>query len=89
MKQQIKSGMIFDTRSDHLIAMVKYCYDLAVTSNVPVLDYGDNENALDVDEQKEYIAELLQLLKKQTADGNQDLLIVADKDMVERYWQQY
>lgn len=80
MKNLTVSGQVIDVRSDHLIAMLTYCYEQATTSEIDVLAFGANENALDYDEQVSYIAWILQQLEELVATGNKDLLIVSTDD---------
>lgn len=67
--------MIVEVRSDHLRAIVKYALQQAADSEVPVLDYDANEQALDVGEQIEYMECLLQQLEELTVHRNEILVI--------------
>lgn len=64
-----------EVRSDHLLAIIDYAYQQMVDSDIPVLDVGDNENDLNIDEQLEYVQELLHSMRMLTFDGHRDLVI--------------
>lgn len=86
LKSTTVSGRMIDLRSDHLIAVVEYALEQALTSEIEVLNFGDNENYLQGSEQIDYIKEMLNSLEKLTAKGNQDLLIVApSEEQLTRY----
>lgn len=78
MKQLImRRSNTIEVRSDHLKAMVDYCIEQASTSDIQILDFGDNENALDASEQLAYMDSLSRNIEATLAGINQDLLIVA------------
>lgn len=86
MKKLTVSGQVIDLRSDHLIAVVEYALEQTLTSGIEVLNFGDNENALQGNEQLDYIKHMLNSLEKLVATGNQDLLIVkADDEQLTAY----
>ena len=60
-------------RSDHLKAVLIYALEQAKTSEIKVLDFGDNENALDYEEQVEAIESMLATIEKLTINGNRDI----------------
>lgn len=84
MKVVVKPRNAFEVRSEHLLAMVEYCYEQMNSSNceIRVLDYADNENQLSGDEQLDYIAEiangLTYLIQHGDSEmqGNSSLLVV-------------
>lgn len=84
------SGQVVDLRSDHLKAVFEYALVQATTSEIQVLNFGDNEQGLELDEQIDYIKEVLTILNKMTADGNKDLLLVnASQQQLQKYFDSY
>lgn len=71
---------VTEVRSDHLIAMINYCYEQAKDSHIEVLDFGDNEEKLSYDEQLDYIATVHDAIVDLRANHNRDLLVVAPSD---------
>lgn len=61
-------------RSDHLKAMLEFVV-IHLADGYAVLDIGDNENALEIDEQFNYTVQCLKTLQGMTVDGNCELLV--------------
>lgn len=86
MKELLVYGKAIDLRSDHLKAVFEYALEQMMTSEIKVLSFGDNENALMLDAQIDYVKECIDKLEELTAAGNQDLLVVAADDMTLSYY---
>lgn len=68
--------MISYVRSDHLKAVLAYVLEMAKISEIPVLDFGDNENALNFEEQIEEMESMLKTIEEITEEGSRDLNVL-------------
>lgn len=69
-------------RLDHLEAVVKYALEQAESSEIAVLDYGDNENALDGEDAVLALKSMLDEIKRLKAHVSNCEVTVVD---TERY----
>lgn len=70
----MKKSTVF--RSDHLQAIIDYALHQAVMNDIAVLDWGDNQNALNSEEQLEEIQRLSDDIKEMIAtSGHRELTI--------------
>lgn len=60
-------------RSDHLLAVLEYAIEQAKSSDIEVLDYGDNENALALEDQVEWLLDAKQQVLELVQNGHRDL----------------
>jgi hypothetical protein len=67
-------------RSDHLEATIIYALDQAISSAIPVLAYGDNENDLSGQEAVEALEDTLRTIRYARGGYHQDLYLITEAD---------